>query len=251
MLINLKTLVENYNLKVKGIIHIGAHYLEEKETYEKLNIYNVIWIEGNPSIFEDISQKYGKECRIFNSLISNSDEKTIDFHVTNDSQSSSIYKLGSHKYFYSKIEAEKTISVVNSKLKDFIEQHKISLNNFNFLNLDIQGAELDAIRSLEERIEEINYIYTEVNIGRLYKNCPLLSDIDTYLYNKGFIRKELKLTSEGWGDAFYVRDDHIKQEDFQLNYDEAIKKEAETPKREFLLSLIYPIKKLKHFLFND
>ncbi len=34
--------------KVNGIIHIGAHELEELSRYLKRNVSRVIWIEANP-----------------------------------------------------------------------------------------------------------------------------------------------------------------------------------------------------------
>ena len=37
-----------FRTKVKGIIHIGAHTLEELDSYLKRNIRKIIWIEPNP-----------------------------------------------------------------------------------------------------------------------------------------------------------------------------------------------------------
>ena len=38
MLIPFNTICEKYNLKIRGILHLGAHLLEEKEDYESKNV---------------------------------------------------------------------------------------------------------------------------------------------------------------------------------------------------------------------
>jgi len=44
MLLNLENLVKKYNLSIKGIIHIGAHFGEENNVYNKLNIKNRVFL---------------------------------------------------------------------------------------------------------------------------------------------------------------------------------------------------------------
>ena len=55
-------------------------------------------------------------------------------------------------------------------------------------------------------LDNINYIYTEVNTESVYKECALLTELDSFLKQKGFERKcEDIYKKYGWGDAFYVR----------------------------------------------
>ncbi len=51
----------------------------------------------------------------------------------------------------------------------------------------------------------------EVNKRELYKGCPVVSDIDKYLYKYNFIRTDTHYwrDSFSWGDAFYIRKDLI------------------------------------------
>ena len=81
------------------------------------------------------------------------------------------------------------------------------MNPINFLNLDIQGAELLALNSVEKYLKHIKYIYTEVNTEKVYKDCALLNEIDEFLKTHGFTRKcEAIYRQYGWGDALYIRD---------------------------------------------
>ena len=53
--------------------------------------------------------------------------------------------------------------------------------DYNFLNFDIQGAELKALKSMEEYLPKVDYLYTEVNSDYVYKECALISELDNYL----------------------------------------------------------------------
>jgi hypothetical protein len=47
---------------------------------------------------------------------------------------------------------------------------------------------------------------TEINTEYVYKNCTLISELDTFLNSNNFIRVETKIFSNcGWGDAFYIK----------------------------------------------
>ena len=59
---------------------------------------------------------------------------------------------------------------------------------FNFINLDIQGTELKALKGLDKYLNNIDYIYIGIN-----KDCNL---IDEYLEKYNFIKMEY---------AFYIK----------------------------------------------
>lgn len=251
MLIELSTLTNKHNLKIRGIIHIGAHMMQEKALYDLGGIKNVIWLEGNPLIYERLKKKYPTVSGIYNVLISDKNDNHLKFHLANHSQSSSIFELNNIKHFYSKIKEDDTITLPSLRLSTFIKKEGINIKDYNFINLDIQGAELKALKGLGNYINSIQYIYTEVNLIELYKSCPILSEIDSYLGSKGFIRTDLELTNEGWGDAFYQRT--LNHSDFTLDENILNAKQLEKYWKKKLLKkkLLYPIKWIKHKLFNE
>ena len=55
MLIPLKYLI-NYQIPIKGVIHVGAHELEEMKDYLKRGIDKIIWIEANPEKYRNIEK---------------------------------------------------------------------------------------------------------------------------------------------------------------------------------------------------
>lgn len=206
MLIELKYLIKKYNFIPKGIIHCGAHLGEEDEYYKEFNIDNVIWIEANPEIYLKLISNINNDgYKFHNSLLWSVSKLTKNFNITNNGQSSSILELDKHKTYYPTITNIKNIELQTISLDDLIQENNYNIENYDFINLDLQGVELDVLKGFSKNISKMRYIYTEVNIGEVYKNCSKLNDLDYFLNQYGFIRKETSMTNAEWGDAFYVK----------------------------------------------
>ncbi len=206
MLIPFEEIFHKVKEPIRGIIHIGAHEGEESKVYNKHKISNVLWIEGNPTLIDKLTRKVGvyPNQQVHNHLIDNK-ERIVDFHITNNSQSSSILELGAHSKFHPDIIVDEIIKLKTKRIDEFILEKGIDIQKYNFANLDIQGNELSALKSFGKYLSNIDYIYSEVNVTKVYKKCALLHEIDYFLSRHGFERISLKLTNWGWGDAFYIK----------------------------------------------
>jgi FkbM family methyltransferase len=206
MLIKFNDIVNKYG-KPKGVIHIGAHLLEERNDYLSHELNNTIWIEANPKIYSQIEHVNNKNSneRAFNFAISDIDNVVCKFNVTNNGQSSSILELDKHIEHHPHIHVTEILNVNSKRMDSLINENDINVSDYDFINLDIQGAELLALKSFGELIKNFNYIYTEVNIASIYKNCALITEIDEYLNNYNFERVETTMTQFEWGDALYLK----------------------------------------------
>jgi FkbM family methyltransferase len=201
-----KYLCEKYKIAPKGLIHIGAHLMEERESYLEMGIDNIIWVEANPKLFETIKNKNTSSKEFFfNYAISDKDNEICEFNITNNGQSSSILELDRHKIYHPEIHVTETIRVESKTIDSLLESNKIDASNYNFLAIDIQGAEYLAFLGADKTLEKIEYIYSEVNEGTLYKDCGLISDIDLLLSKYGFKRVETDMSPWQWGDALYIK----------------------------------------------
>jgi len=205
MLISLDYLVKQYGIHFKGILHVGAHECEELNQYLRyVPIQKILWVEAIPEKVAICRHKH-PGLLIETAIVSDVIEK-VHFHIANNGQSSSILSLGTHAHDYPEIWYTKEIISETQLLHDILSNY----NNldFNFVNLDIQGAELKALQGMRHYLKKVDYLYTEVNKDYVYKNCALVGDMDEYLMKFGLYRVETQWeTNQQWGDAFYIRKD--------------------------------------------
>jgi FkbM family methyltransferase len=207
MLIPLDYIVRKYGVRFTGILHVGAHECEELLAYDKyLDRNNMLWIEALQDKVDFCKKNY-QNIKIEQAVISDCVEKVI-FHrstngVLNNAESSSILEFGTHAVHHPHVKFIDEFTVDTKPLSEILINYNIP---FNFVNLDIQGVELKALKGMESYLHSIQYIYTEVNSDYVYKNCGLVSEIDEYLEKFGFRRVEtVWCGNTGWGDAFYIK----------------------------------------------
>ena len=201
MLIHLDTIVNKYNVQINGILHIGAHDCQEEPVYLKY-CEDIVWIEGN----ENIVTRQNKD-NLYHALISDTDDEIVDFHISNNEQSSSILELGTHAKQHPNVRYVKKVKESTTRVDTFYKKNNFAFDRFNFITLDIQGMELKALYSFGNILHNVDYIYTEVNRNHTYKECALVEEIDTYLSLFDFKRVETKWANNtlSWGDAFYMK----------------------------------------------
>ena len=205
-------LKKRFNINVTGILHVGAHTCEELSDYLQLgiNINNIYWIEALPELVEKIKTQ-NNNIKIYQAVISDIDNKEVVFNITKndhtgDTQSSSLLEFGSHAISHPQVKMVAKRNMMTSRLETIIEKYNIDMKNINFINLDIQGVELRALKSMEKYLQNIDYIYTEVNTEEVYKGCDQMNDLTEYLKKFNFKLVTAKVYNQfGWGDAFYIK----------------------------------------------
>jgi FkbM family methyltransferase len=208
MLISIQELSHRFQLKITGVLHIGAHECEELASYGEVGIpmSRTYWVEAMPEKVDFCRNRYGSDLAIYQAVIDEKDGEKVIFNVTNNGQSSSLLEFGSHATSHPQVEVVAKVEMRTTRLDTLIEREHIPISILNFVNLDIQGVELRALKSMEKYLDYVQYIYTEVNTEEVYKGCNLMSEIDTYLAGFGFTRVAQNIYTEyGWGDAFYMK----------------------------------------------
>jgi len=201
MLIDLHYLIQKYNIKLKGVLHVGAHECEEMGHYEHyLPRSKILWIEALEDKVELNKQRH-PGVLIEKAVVSDCVE-TVKFNRSNNGQSSSILEFGTHSVDHPSVHYVSSFEVETVRLDSILPKYDIE---FNFLNLDIQGAELKALKGMEGYLDKVDYIYTEVNDDYVYKGCCLVGELDEYLGRFGFVGVETKMTDAHWGDRVYIR----------------------------------------------
>lgn len=208
MILNISNLIQKYNLKIEGVIHVGAHHGEEIDSYEQENIHNIICFEPTQSAFSVLYEKYNKKYDLFKIALGNYN-KHISINLANNSQSSSILKPKIHLDQYPHITFDSTEIVQMMKLDDFMFTYEKNPDNihkkFNFINIDVQGYELEVFKGSKQYLHKIDYINAEVNNDFVYEDCALVQELDQFLNQFKFERVETDWQGQTWGDAFYIK----------------------------------------------
>lgn len=196
MFFNLKYLKAKYNMNISGIIHIGAHTMEEKDIYKSIDVNRVLWIDG---------MNCGIKHQDYLNYMIYDVEGWTDFHIMNHEQSSSLLPLDYHSFHYPNVKEVETKKVQTYRMDSVINNEDILMEYYNMLVLDIQGTEINAIRSFGEYLPKIDYIYTEINFAFLYKGCMLFDSMESELEKLGYKLLLYCKSSEQWGDALFER----------------------------------------------
>lgn len=206
MLIPLHTLFEKYNIQSSGILHCGASTGQEAEAYIQQGIKKVIWIEAIPEVFEELKrhvEPYGHMS--INVCVSDVDDEMVEFGISNnEGQSSSFLPLGHHKEIHPSVHYVRSIQLQTKRLDTVLKD--VDISGINFINFDLQGAELKALKGMGDLLNQIDYCYLEVNKRETYLGCGLVGEIDEYLRGYGFTRVyTAEWVEDTWTDAFYCK----------------------------------------------
>jgi FkbM family methyltransferase len=202
----IKEFVKLHGLNAVGVLHVGAHKAEEAEEYISCGLaskHPIIWVEAQANLVRNLeSQLDSKLHKIYCAVAWDRSGEELTFNVTSKSASSSLFDLGRHLEIYPEIKVDETIAVRTSRLDEVLHPD----DEFNFVVLDIQGAELPALIGLGDRLNRVNWIFTEISREALYKGATQFNDLDSFLRDQGFERVFSAWDRKaGWGDAFYVR----------------------------------------------
>jgi FkbM family methyltransferase len=203
--IPLGPMLRRHRARVTGVIHVGGHKGEEAASYAASGIDTVFWVEANPELIPGLRENVAPLGGVvLQGAVSDRDGDAVKFHVTDNFQSSSILLLGTHREHYPHIQVTHDVELRTTTLDTLLAEQPIE--RVNYLDLDIQGAELLALRGARRLMGQIDYVYTEVNREEVYVGAPMVEEIDDFLSEFRMRRVETRWTPDGWGDAFYVRD---------------------------------------------
>jgi FkbM family methyltransferase len=197
-----------HGIKPRGVIHVGAHHGAELEGYLQMGFERVLFIEANPALIPRLKEKadaYSGKVFVANAAAMDADGLVM-LNLASMDQSSSVLALYRHKEIYPTIKEAGQVEVPARRLDTLLVEIGLNPADFNFLNIDVQGAELMVLRGAVQLLGNIQAINTEINLAELYRGGALLGELESFLASSGFNRAAMVTPYHPtWGDAFYVR----------------------------------------------
>jgi FkbM family methyltransferase len=237
MLISLQEILSRYNLKPKGVIHVGAHWAEEHDDYTKRGIERFVYVEPCKNAYDKIIEKI---LSYYGGLIYCMNGEKIPFDKEYNFQPRDEDGWYVNEHFYGlRIKETKIIRCAcgseegempmyvshqnqgqsNSLLEPdlHLQQHPevvfddaemvkvvtldslpIEKDKYDMLVMDVQGFEGEVLKGATETLKHIDIIYTEVNRGQTYSGNMEIDEMDLFLAGHGFKRVETYWPSPSW-----------------------------------------------------
>ena len=170
---NNKGLFYNLEWTPKGVLHIGAWDAWEAKQYAHYCGNNSIFLEANPnsySRFKNEVEQFGQ--KIYNLAAWNIDDLEMNLYcpISNPDSSSLLEQNGD-------VIMTKTITI-----KTLFERESLEFSNYDLLNIDTEGAELQVLEGIGDGIKNFKYIIIEVSdLGSNFE-----TQVNDYILSKGF-----------------------------------------------------------------
>ena len=168
-----------------GVLDIGAHF---GETADVVKIVfpsaNLKLFEGNPYCEFTLKMR-GYDCQMC--LLGSGKDETATFFVNPDDLTStgcSIY-LEQSKCFA----LPEQITLPIHRLDDVIPENQRA--SYDFIKMDVQGAELDVLEGATEILKGIRFVFMEVSFQTYNKGAPLFAEVVGYMNKKNFVAVDM------------------------------------------------------------
>jgi FkbM family methyltransferase len=172
------------------IVDVGAQQLSsEQHVYAPLLNsgvgYRIIGFEPLHQQLEDrLKNENNPRQTLLPNFVGDGSEQT--FYINNRDATSSLLPLNEkfNKDFFglNLLETVRIETVKTDRLDTLLSQ----VSHVDFLKLDIQGFELQALRGAETILERTNVIHCEVEFAKIYFGQALFSEVELHLRDRGF-----------------------------------------------------------------
>jgi len=192
------------SLEIKGCIHIGAHEGQEYPLYKQFGIQNLLFYEALSDNFKKLEENTKNDPHIdIRNIALGNHKGTVEMFLEERGLSSSVLEPAYHLKQYPQIAFDKKTTVNITRLDD----EEFDVSKYNFINIDVQGYELNVLKGAEKTLENIDLIISEINKEEMYKDCAKVEDLDDYLSSHKFQRIATYWQQDGgtWGDGLYLK----------------------------------------------
>lgn len=171
------------------IMDVGASAINETPVYKPLldiGIGHLNAFEGDKRQIEKIQKIYGDKCSLYEDFVFDGGIHTL-YVCTPESGMTSLFKprqeaLNFFNGFTSFGSVLETMPVQTVTMDSIHHLPKI-----DFLKMDIQGAELEAMRHGTEKLKDCLAVQLEVSFTALYEQQPGFGQVDSWMRSQGYL----------------------------------------------------------------
>ncbi len=206
----------------RGVMHLGAHTAQEADTYRSAGFARMLWVEANPTLALDLGRRFAGDpahhtVHAAVSDVTGTRKLMIHTSRTGSVEPASLLPLKEFKEKVSTLTTPKEVSVPAFRLDDLVKHEGLNARDYNFLVLDIQGAELQALKGATGTLEVMDAVQVEVGLIEMYEGGSNERDVTDALGKLGFrlaktlvhelyeMRDGAKHYFPAWAELYYSR----------------------------------------------
>lgn len=160
--------------------------------------------ECNPELIEDCLSNTSEydDVIIVDKAVWDKEGEITFYPVTNGNVGASSCFIAIDNYPYEEDYEQNEVIVQSIRLDNWLNENGIMVD---MLCIDLQGAELTALKGLGDKLKNITYIITEGQVKPMYNDVNLIDEIESYLRIYGFSMVAEKMVNPYFGDFLFVK----------------------------------------------
>lgn len=187
-------------VRPSGVIHVGGHHGEEAPYYQEHGVQTVVWIEAEPDAFEILSRSTagypGHHC--IHALAAGQDGEERLFYRHRFGSGTKRGYCSTLPWNSSVVEADPVLSRLQTfdvspmravTVATLLRERGFAPETFQYLSINVQGAELMVLRGLAEYLDGIQWIFCDGELDAAssrYQGAPTLAEVADWLEPHGF-----------------------------------------------------------------
>lgn len=196
------------NLGLKKVIHIGANKGQEAVLYDNAGIEGY-HVEAHPGYFLEVEKSCSgtKMQKAVQACCFSVSGQTVEFNVTNNTESSSVLPLGRHALAYPLVEVTEKIQLTTTTVDDLVAGGLLPADP-DMLLLDVQGAEGHVLEGATKLLESdaLWGLLIESSLDPLYDGGSSFDDVYTRILKpRGYFLKTANFNEHGWTDVLFLK----------------------------------------------
>ncbi len=203
---------------LQTVVHVGAHAGEEVDAYRGHGARRILLVEANPASCDALAEAFGADTdvEVIHAAVTDhegTDQLLLHTNARGETESASLLPMKRLSEIVSTLRTERAVEVPATTLDRLLEEASVDLSEIGLLVLDVQGAELSALRGAPRTLNGVSAVLTEVALTELYEGAAGESEVARLLVDAGFSEVagldyelyEGDRRFRAWGDRLFVR----------------------------------------------
>lgn len=179
------------------VLHIGAHYGQDRGKYLQLGVERIIWGEASNENATRLKKLFPKD-KVVERIFWDKPDLDLKFYNTANSENSSAIKPLEMNNI--EVSSHQTVTV-DEIMSPLVNSEKL------MIVLDVQGAEMHVLNGALKTLKITDYVVLEVALkSQGYEEMPTENEVDNFMKNEKFFKSIKRISHEGsYKDQLYVK----------------------------------------------